>query len=131
MAAGGYAARYAVGDCPNARVKLVVNEPTLWRPTVKQIAATERSVVRRSEAARSSRRVRRYWCGVSPNERRNSRLKCAGERGDVERVAVARVDQVLRAEQMPVGMDERHWIQYCFSNLLSSRLQSFQRPQPG
>ena len=44
---------------PYVRVKLVVNEPTLWRPTVKQISATERSVVRRSAAARSRRRVSR------------------------------------------------------------------------
>src|SRR6188768_3680472 len=44
------------------------------------MSVTERSVLRRSAAARSRRRVRRYWCGVSPNARRNSRLKCAGER---------------------------------------------------
>ena len=31
--AGGNEARYAVGDCPNVRVKLDVNEPTLCRPT--------------------------------------------------------------------------------------------------
>jgi hypothetical protein len=30
-----------VGDLPYVRVKLVVNEPTLWRPTEKQISATE------------------------------------------------------------------------------------------
>jgi hypothetical protein len=41
LAAGGCAARYAVGDMPNARPKLVVNEPTLCRPTAKQISATE------------------------------------------------------------------------------------------
>ena len=62
------------------RPKLVVNDPTLRSPTVRQMSATERSVVRSSAAARSSRRVSRYWCGVSPNVRRNSRLKCAGER---------------------------------------------------
>ena len=44
---------------PNVRVKLVVNEPTLCRPTAKQMSATERSVVRSSAAARSSRRVSR------------------------------------------------------------------------
>ena len=79
LAAGGYAARYAVGERPNARPKLVVNEPTLLRPTVKQMSATPRSVCRSSAAARSSRRVSRYWCGVTPNARRNSRLKCAGD----------------------------------------------------
>src|SRR5690242_4365065 len=78
--AGGFAARYAVGESPYVRPKLVVNDPTLLRPTSKQTSATERSVFRRSAAARSSLRVSRYWCGVSPNARRNSRLKCAGDR---------------------------------------------------
>ena len=58
------------------RVKLVVNEPTLCRPTMKQMSMTWRSVWRSSDAARSSRRVSRYWWGDSPNARRNSRLKC-------------------------------------------------------
>ena len=44
---------------PNVRVKLVVNEPTLCSPTEKQMSATERSVLRSSAAARSSRRVSR------------------------------------------------------------------------
>jgi hypothetical protein len=61
-------------------VKVVVNEPTLARPTSKQMSVTLRSVSRSSAAARSRRRVSRYWCGASPNVRRNSRLKCAGER---------------------------------------------------
>jgi len=64
---------------PRLRPKLVVIEPTLRSPTVKQMSATGRSVVRRSDAARSRRRTRRYRCGDSPNSRRNSRLKCAGE----------------------------------------------------
>jgi hypothetical protein len=64
---------------PYVRVKLVVNEPTLRRPTAKQIDATERSVARSKDAARSSRRVSRYACGDSPNTRLNSRLKCARE----------------------------------------------------
>jgi hypothetical protein len=41
------------------RLKLVVNEPTLRRPTEKQMSAIERSVVRSSAAARSIRRVSR------------------------------------------------------------------------
>ena len=41
------------------RLKLVVNDPTLVRPTATQISATELSVVRSSDAARSRRRVRR------------------------------------------------------------------------
>jgi hypothetical protein len=35
-AAGGNAARYAVGEIPYVRVKLDVNEPRLRRPTSKQ-----------------------------------------------------------------------------------------------
>ena len=58
-AAGGNLARYTVGDTPNVRVKLVVNEPMLWSPTSTQISATEWSVVRSSAAARSRRRVSR------------------------------------------------------------------------
>src|SRR5215212_703711 len=61
------------------RPKLVVNEPTLESPTAKQMSATDQSVVRSSAAARSRRRVRRYWWGDSPKARRNSRLKCAGD----------------------------------------------------
>jgi hypothetical protein len=64
-----------------------VNDPTLRRPTAKQTSEIERSVLRKSAAARSSRRVRRYWWGVSPNVRRNSLLKCASE----SRAARARV----------------------------------------
>ena len=48
--------------------------------TVKGQSVTLRSVLRSSAAARSSRRVSRYWCGASPKVRRNSRLKCAGDR---------------------------------------------------
>ena len=56
-AADGCAARKAAGDRPYVRLKLVVNDPRLCRPTSKQISATERSVVVSSVAARSSRRV--------------------------------------------------------------------------
>ncbi len=41
------------------RVKLEVNEPTLFNPTERQIHATELSVLRSSAAARSSLRVSR------------------------------------------------------------------------
>src|SRR4051794_22345926 len=78
--AGGNAARYEPGLRPYTRRKLAVNDPRLDHPTAKQISVTLRSVVRSRAAARSSRRVNRYWCGVSPNVRRNSRLKCAGDR---------------------------------------------------
>jgi hypothetical protein len=58
-AAGGNPARYSVGDLSYVRVKLVVNEPTLSRPTEWQMLATDRSVVRSNAAARSRRRVSR------------------------------------------------------------------------
>src|SRR5690349_19190550 len=61
------------------RRKLVVKEPTLDRPTAKQTSVTVRSVLRRRAAARSRRRVSRYWWGASPKARRNARLKWAGE----------------------------------------------------
>ena len=56
-----------------------MNEPTLSSPTRMQMSATLWSVWRSSSAARWSRRVSRYWCGVSPNALRNSRLKWAGD----------------------------------------------------
>ncbi len=37
VAAGGWASRYAVGDSPYTRRKVVVNEPTLCRPTEAQM----------------------------------------------------------------------------------------------
>jgi hypothetical protein len=45
---------------PYARPKLVVNDPTLCRPTAKQTSEIGRSVFLSNAAARSSRRVRRY-----------------------------------------------------------------------
>ncbi len=57
----------------------MVNEPTPCAPTAKQIAATVQSVARSSAAARSSRRVSRYWCGDSPKAALNRRLKWAGD----------------------------------------------------
>jgi hypothetical protein len=84
VAAGGCAARYAVGVHPYVLPKLVVNDPTLLKPTVKQMSATLRSVERKSEAARSRRHRH------------------------IERIAVARVNQVFRAQQMPGSGDGRH-----------------------
>jgi hypothetical protein len=78
--AGGIAARYAAGGFPYTRAKLVVNEPTLASPTITQMSATDRSVYRSSDAARSNRRVCRYDRGDSPNVRVNMREKCARER---------------------------------------------------
>jgi len=45
---------------PNTLLKLVVNEPTLFQPTAKQMSVTDQSLVRNKAAARSRRRVRRY-----------------------------------------------------------------------
>src|SRR3954468_11692131 len=79
-AGSGWVARYRVGERPNIRPKLVVNDPMLVSPTDVHTRATDRSVVRNRAAARSRRRVSRYRCGDSPNVWRNSRLKWAGER---------------------------------------------------
>ena len=68
-------ARYTVGVWPKCVRKLVVNVAWLCVPTARQMRATDQSVVRNSTAARSSRRVSRYWYGDSPNVRRYSRLK--------------------------------------------------------
>jgi hypothetical protein len=70
-----YALRKVVGETPTWRLKVVVNEPTLVKPTSRQISATGISVVRSRCRARSSRRVSRYWYGVSPKTRRKLRLK--------------------------------------------------------
>jgi hypothetical protein len=98
-------------EMPNARPKLVVNDPML-RPTVTQMSATERSVLRSSAAACSSRRVGRYWCGVSPEgppelaaEVRCGEAGGACECGDVEQLPVAG-DRILGAEEMA---GRRHW----------------------
>ena len=87
----------------------------LRSPTARQMSATERSVLRSSAAARSSLRVRRYWCGVSPKARLNSRLKCAGERwaarasaGTSSWIAVAGVDEILGAQEMAGGGQRVH-----------------------
>ena len=79
-----------MGGIPNIRPKLTVNDPTLLSPTETQMRATDQSVDRRRDAARSSRRVSRYWWGDSPKARRNSRLKWAGD----SRAAAARSSTV-------------------------------------
>jgi hypothetical protein len=40
-----------------------MNDSTLPAPPAKHTSATDQSVTRSSAAARSSRRVSRYWCG--------------------------------------------------------------------
>ena len=56
-------------------MKVLVNEPMELSPTETQMSATERSVFLSSAAARSSRRVKRYACGASPNVRLKARIK--------------------------------------------------------
>ena len=87
--------------------KLVVNVGWLWIPTAVQMRATVQSVVRNNAAALSSRRVSRYWCGDSPNARRNSRLKCAGRQmggashvGDGDRLGIPTVGEIASSEQV-------------------------------
>ena len=84
-----------------------MNEPTLWRPTAKQTSVIDQSVFRSRAAARSRRRVNRYWWGDSPNTRENSTAEVGGgqarhpgEVPDGERLGVAGVGQVLRPQQV-------------------------------
>jgi hypothetical protein len=55
-----YAVRNVVGDTPTCLVNVVVKEPTLLKPTSRQISATDSPVVRSRWRARSSRRLIRY-----------------------------------------------------------------------
>ena len=92
---------------PNARPKLVVNEPTLVRPTLRQISATRAVGVAQQlrgalEPASQEVLVRRLAEGAAElaAEVRGREACGAGECGDVERLAVAGVDQILGAEQV-------------------------------
>ena len=99
------AARYAVGDNPNIRRKLVVNEPTLDRPTDMQMSATNRSVVpeqgRRplEPAGQQVDMGRLAECPAELGaEMGAGQAGLAGQVADVERLRVARVDEVLGAQ---------------------------------
>ena len=72
--------------------------------------ATDQSVERSSDAARSSRRVSRYWCGRLPEgaaelaaEVGGGEPRGRGEVGDGQRVGVAPVGEVLGAQQVAAG----------------------------
>ena len=100
---------------PNVRVKLVVKEPTLDSPTEKQMSATERSVFLQQrggalEPARQQVPVRRLAEGALELAAEVRAREPGGARQvvDVERLEVARVRQVLGAEQVAGGRDERH-----------------------
>src|ERR687892_689317 len=53
--AGAWAARYPVGVRPNVRPKVVVNEPTLRRPTMRQMSARMKGLHPPSIASRGGR----------------------------------------------------------------------------
>ncbi|HEY8629134.1 MAG TPA: hypothetical protein VIL73_01150 [Gaiellaceae bacterium] len=96
-----------MGDIPNARPKLVVNDPMLRSPTVRQMSATAIGVAQQRscalEPAGEEVLVRRLAEGApelaAEVRRREPRSACEGRH--VERVPVAGVDQVLGAEEVP------------------------------
>ena len=101
-------------------MKLVVNEPTLCRPTARQMSATERSVVAQQrggalEAAGEQVGVRRLAEGAAELAAEVGAREAggAGEVVDVERLGVAGVGEVLGAQQVAGGRDEGHAGQYC------------------
>ena len=95
---------------PNARPKLVVNEPTLRRPTSKQMSATRAVGVAQQrggalEAAGEEVLVRRL-AERAPElaaEVRGRQVRGAGERRHVERLAIARVDRSLARSRCRSG----------------------------
>ena len=99
--------------CRTCGVKLVVNEPTLCSPTAKQISVTERSVVaqqRRGSLETAGQQVRvRRLAERTPElatEVRTREPRGSGEIVDRQRLEVAGVREVLRAEQMSCRRDE-------------------------
>ena len=96
-------------------MKLVVNEPTLDSPTEKQMSATERSVFLQQrggalEPAGQQVPVRRLAEGALELAAEVRARQPGGARQvvDVERLEVAGVGEVLGAEQVTGGRDERH-----------------------
>ena len=104
-----------MGERPNARPKLVVNEPTLRSPTVKQMFATDAVGVaqqcrRALQPAHQDVLVRGLAEGspeLTAEVRRRKARRC-GERGHIERFAVAGIDEVPRAQEVPCRRDGRH-----------------------
>lgn len=79
LAIGALLFLYASGDWPTIARKVRLNVPRLEKPTSKQMPVTLRSVSRKRNIERSTRRRCRYRCGVSPNVARKVRMKCASE----------------------------------------------------
>ena len=79
-------ARYCDGVSPTTSVKRELNEPSEVQPTATHVSVTD-NPRRRSDFARSTRRVMRYVYGVSPYAARNLREKCAGDISAVRAMA--------------------------------------------
>ena len=96
-------------------MKLVVNEPTLCSPTEKQMSATRAVGVAQQrrgplEAPGQQVGVRRL-AERAPELAAEVRARQAGRAGqvvDAERLEVAGVGEVLGAQQVAGGRDERH-----------------------
>ena len=104
---------------PYTLAKLVVNDPTLCRPTITQISATDRSVWRSNAAARSRRRVCRYERGrfaerpgEHPTEMGPRQPGGGGQIVDGDRLGVAGVDQILGPLQITGRRHLRHAANY-------------------
>ena len=100
---------------PNVRVKLVVNEPTPLQPD-GEADVRDRAVGRPEqrggalEAAGQQVRVRRLAERLAELAAEVRAREAGGARPvvDVERLEVARVGEVLRAQQVPGGRNEGH-----------------------
>jgi hypothetical protein len=96
------------------RPKLVVNEPTLVNPAITQMSATVRSVLR-SRAARSSRLAEQVPVRALPEcpaelaaEMGRRQPRGSGQRGDVERLKVPAVGEILGPQQVAGRVGARH-----------------------
>ncbi len=94
---------------------------------MKQISVTVRSVLRSSAAARSSRRVEQVLVRCLAERLAELATEVGGravggarEAGNVERLAIARVDDVLRAEEMPGAGLHDHGSEYSRSGVCGS-----------
>jgi hypothetical protein len=98
--------RYAVGDSPTMPLNVRLNVPRLVKPTSRQISVTLRSVSRKRNIARSTRRrleitMRRLAerGAEAPDEVRLGDVDDPCEGRDVERLCVGAIHHVPGAEQ--------------------------------
>ena len=108
-----------MGVIPNMRRKLVVNDPTLLSPTMKQMSVTVRSVLRSRyggalEPSRQQVLVRRLAEGGAELAAEVGRRQARRPRhvGDRERLGVAGVGEVLAADEISRRSDSRHGREY-------------------